>query len=159
MKYKKIVIMAVALVLLVALSFLLLRSCSYDAPIKQEELFEDENAVNIHTSDNNISGGDYIAIPGFERLTVSAGAYNIGCNIYNPEKNACYFVAVVSLDDGGEIFRSGLIAPGKAIYNMNLSEPLPPGEHNATLTYYCYTLDNKASLNGATTHFILEVKE
>ena len=45
-----------------------------------------------------------------------------------------------------------------AIYNLSLSEPLSEGTYNATLTYYCYSLDeNRTPLNGATTHFILEV--
>ena len=107
MNYKKPIIVAVACILLVLLLSLLLRSCP-TAP-DRPELYEDPNAIYIKTTGSAIQGGDYIAIPGFERLTVSSGSCTIGCNIYNPEKNNCYFVAVVSLEDGGEIFRSGAI--------------------------------------------------
>lgn len=158
MNHKKPIIAAVACILLVLLLTLLLRSCP-TAP-DRPELYEDPNAIYIKTTGSTMKGGDYIAIPGFERLTVPSGSCTIGCNIYNPEKNNCYFVAVVSLDDGGEIYRSGLIPPGKAIYTMTLQQPLLPGEYQATLTYHCYTFDErKAPLNGATTHFILEVTE
>ena len=69
-------------------------------------------------------------------------------------------MAVITLADGREIYRSDLIAPGKAIYSITLSEPLAKGEYAAMLTYYCYSLNESLTpLNGATTHFILEVRE
>lgn len=90
-------------------------------------------------------------------MTIPANQKTVACNIFNPEYNPCYFVAVITLDGGAEIYRSGLIAPGKAIYQLTLAAPLDKGEYPATLTYYCYSLDNKTEINGATTHFISEV--
>lgn len=151
------------LVLIVVLAccvlFFILRGCE---PIVPEDgrLTVDKNAVDIMdgSSHGDAPSAGSISIPGFEKMTIPAGKSNVGCNIYNPEKNSCYFVAVISLDDGREIYRSDLIAPGKAIYSMTLSEPLEDGIYNATLTYYCYATDeNQTELNGATTHFILEV--
>lgn len=122
-------------------------------------LFEDTNAENIKDYPNGTGGAaDSISIPGFESMVIRANTKTVGGNIFNPSHNNCYFVAVIELEDGREIYRSGLIAPGKAIYSLTLSEPLTEGTYNATLTYYCYSLDeSRTPLNGATTHFILEV--
>lgn len=157
MKCKKILLLAVVCILFVTALFFLLRSC----PKEQESMLlsEDINAVDILSSDTTIAGDDYIAIPGFERLIAYSWKNDIDCNIYNPERNNCYFKVNVSVEGIGDIFSSGLIAPGKAIYRINLSERLPEGEYSSTITYYCYTFDEeKTPLNGATTHFVLEVK-
>ena len=122
-------------------------------------LLEDPYAVNISNDSNNTgNSSDSISIPGFDKLTILSGKKVVGCEIFNPSRNPCYFVAVISLEDGTELYRSGLIAPGKGIYKMTLSQPLSEGTYNATLTYQCYSLDSsRAELNGAITHFILEV--
>ncbi|MBE6677934.1 MAG: hypothetical protein E7597_03970 [Ruminococcaceae bacterium] len=122
-------------------------------------LTEDSNAQDIGTPGGIIGSGtaDSISIPGFEKMTIPANQKTVPCDIFNPEYNPCYFVAVITLDGGAEIYRSGLIAPGKAIYQLTLAAPLDKGEYPATLTYYCYSLNDKTELNGATTHFILEV--
>lgn len=137
----------------------ILHRCEPIAP-EDGRLGVDKNAVDItdsipHGADPS---SDSVSIPGFEKMIIPAGMTTVGCNIFNPEKNSCYFVAVIALADGQEIYRSGLIAPGKAIYSMTLPEPLEGGIYDATLTYYCYAMDdNQTELNGATTHFILEV--
>lgn len=122
-------------------------------------LTEDSNAQDIGTPGGITGTGtaDSISIPGFEKMTIPANQKTVSCNIFNPKYNHCYFVAVITLDDGAEIYRSGLIAPGKTIYRLTLSAPLNKGEYSATLTYCCYSLKDKTELNGATTHFILEV--
>lgn len=157
MKCKKILLLTVTCILFVTALFLVLRSCSKEQ--NNTPLSEDINAVDILSSDTVIVSDDYIAILGFERLIAYSERSNIDCNIYNPERNNCYFKVNVTVEGIGDIFSSGLIAPGKAIYRIELSEPLSEGEYSSTITYYCYTFDEgKTPLNGATTHFVLEVK-
>lgn len=154
-----IVIVVLVLLLLVAGVWLYI-SLKQKPPIGavQGVLLEDPSAVDIGNKPSSGSPTDSISIPGFDKLKVSAGKKTVGCEIFNPADNPCYFVAIVALEDGTELFRSGLIAPGKAIYKMTLSEPLSAGTYNATLTYHCYSLDSsRAELNGAVTNFILEV--
>ncbi len=165
MKNRRLIIIAILAILLLlvccALVYVWIKSEPEPENSKGGVLFEDPSAVNI--ADKPINTGisaDSISIPGFDKLTILAGAEIVGCEIINPQNNPCYFVAVVSLEDGTELYRSGLIAPGKAIYSMTLSKLLPVGSYPATLTYHCYSLDgNRTELNGAVTHFILEVKQ
>ena len=164
MKHKKLyLILILALVVIVLLGvivgFWILKSSPASDGSDVPGLFEDPNAEDITDFPNDAGDGpENISIPGFEKMTIRANETTVGGNIFNPAHNQCYFVAVIALEDGREIFRSGLIAPGKAIYKLSLSEPLSEGTYNATLTYYCYSLDeSRTPLNGATTHFILEV--
>lgn len=162
MKVKKmhLFLLLVFIVLLACVVLLLLlRGCEPDRG-EGGKLSVDKNAVDI--GDGRPRGEtpdiDSISIPGFERMIVPSGRTTVPCDIFNPEKNRCYFVAVIALANGTELYRSGLIPPGKAIYSISLSEPLSAGEYDATLTYECYALDeDQTQLNGATTHFILEV--
>lgn len=162
MKVKKMhlfLLLVFIVVLACCVLIFILRGCEPVVP-EDGRLDVDKNAVDIADgpSHGDAPSSGSISIPGFEKMTISAGMTTVSCNIFNPEKNSCYFVAVIALADGQEIYRSGLIAPGKAIYSMTLSEPLEDGIYDATLTYYCYAMDdNQTELNGATTHFILEV--
>lgn len=161
MKRMYLIVIIVLLLLLVAIGVCLYMSHKPDTPIAEVRgvLLEDPAAVNIGGGKSEQKGDDAsISIPGFDKLTIMSGEKTVGCEIFNPVGNPCYFVAVVSLEDGTELYRSGLIAPGKAIYKMTLPEPLFAGTYNATLTYHCYSLDStRSELNGAVTHFILEV--
>lgn len=159
MKNYKTVLPLLILIALLTVSLLCVL-LTKETPQNENRLTVDKNAVDIgtpHSDGTETAGEGKISIPGFERLTVQAGKKVVGCNIFNPSENRCYFVAVVSLEDGTEIFRSGLIPPGKAIYSMTLQEPLGAGYYQAALSYLCYSLDGMGELNGATIHFILEV--
>lgn len=155
------VALAIAIVVIIILCIIVVCLTQKPAVNNRPGLSEDKNAVDIKEPSSNTSdGSDGISIPGFERMTIQANTQNVGANIFNPARNSCYFVAVITLADGREIYRSDLIAPGKAIYSITLSEPLAKGEYAAMLTYYCYSLNESLTpLNGATTHFILEVRE
>lgn len=155
------VALAIAIVVIIILCIIVVCLTQKPAVNNRPGLSEDKNAVDIKEPSSNTSDdSDGISIPGFERMTIRANTQNVGANIFNPARNSCYFVAVITLADGREIYRSDLIAPGKAIYSITLSEPLAKGEYAAMLTYYCYSLNESLTpLNGATTHFILEVRE
>ena len=57
------------------------------------------------------SEADSISIPGFDFLSLQAGAQEQSMPLYNPENNACYF-RISLLLDGEALWRSDLLAPG-----------------------------------------------
>lgn len=92
-----------------------------------------------------------IDIPGFDVMNLKAGETSQNVNLYNPEQNTCYFKMTLSLSDGTKLWESGLIEPGKGLYNITLSKALDAGTYeNAVLKYDCFTMDeNQSPLNGA----------
>jgi hypothetical protein len=98
-----------------------------------------------------------IAVPGFERLTVR-GQTLFADNISNPARNDCYFIVVISLADGTEIFRSGILAPGQSVGTAELAHTLTPGIYeNVIARYSAYARENLQPLNGADVKFLMEV--
>lgn len=72
------------------------------------------------------SDPDSISIPGFDFLSLQAGAQEQSMPLYNPENNACYF-RISLLLDGGALWRSDLLAPGQTAPQQTLSRPSRPG--------------------------------
>jgi len=102
---------------------------------------------------------DAIAIPGFEKLVMKAGQAKQAVNFYNPDTNTCYFRISLSLEDGTELYRSGMIKPGQTINTIEISHILKAGIYNnSVLQYDCYTLEDLQPLNGSKTVLNLEVK-
>lgn len=92
-----------------------------------------------------------IAIPGYEGLTLQAGAKKQSLRLPNPAENHCYFQISLYLADDTLLWQSDLIKPGKTSAPITLSRPLDPGTYpGATLRYACFRLDReKTPLNGA----------
>lgn len=105
-------------------------------------------------------GPAQIAIPGYEALTLQAGAKKQSIRLPNPEENDCYFQISLYLADDTLLWQSDLIKPGKTSAPITLSRPLEPGTYpGATLRYACFRLDReKTPLNGAETKLILWVQ-
>ncbi len=101
---------------------------------------------------------DKISIPGFETWTIDAGEKTVSSNFYNPEKNSCYFVISVVLDDTGEtIYQSKYLKPGQHLYQVELTRELEAGSYPATLHYSTYSPVDLSPLNGADVPFELVV--
>lgn len=101
-----------------------------------------------------------IAIPGYEGLTLQAGAKKQSLRLPNPAENDCYFQISLYLADDTLLWQSDLIKPGKTSAPITLSRPLDPGTYpGATLRYACFRLDReKPLLNGAETKLTLWVQ-
>ena len=84
------------------------------------------------------SDPDSISIPGFDFLSLQAGAQEQSMPLYNPENNACYF-RISLLLDGEALWRSDLLAPGQTAPQQPLSRALAAGEYSAVLKYECFT--------------------
>ncbi len=124
----------------------------------------DANAED-YTGDRDVYQGekntDTIDIPGFEAINLQAGTTEQSVNLYNPEQNTCYFRMSLHLADGTELWKSGLVEPGKAIYHITLNQTLEAGEYeNAILKYECFAMnDEQTPLNGSEIKLILNVLE
>ncbi len=107
----------------------------------------------------NPGSGENIAIPGYEKLTFTAGKTAQTVNLKNPPENACTFVLTLSLDESGETLWTGkALSPGEAFTRITLSKALDAGSYAATLHYDCYTIEDNQPLNGAEIQLTLEVK-
>ena len=107
----------------------------------------------------NPGSGENIAIPGYEKLSFTAGKTAQTVNLKNPPENACTFVLTLSLDESGETLWTGkALSPGEAFTRITLSRALDAGDYPATLHYDCYTIEDNQPLNGAEIQLILEVK-
>ncbi|OUP81319.1 tRNA (uracil-5-)-methyltransferase [Lachnoclostridium sp. An169] len=133
-----------------------------DEPADTAEL--DANAED-YTGDRDVYQGekntDTIDIPGFEAINLQAGTTEQSVNLYNPEQNTCYFRMSLLLADGTELWKSGLVEPGKAIYHITLNQTLEAGEYeNAILKYECFVMnDEQTPLNGSEIKLTLNVLE
>lgn len=101
-----------------------------------------------------------IAIPGYEGLTLQAGAKKQSLRLPNPAENHCYFQISLYLADDTLLWQSDLIKPGKTSAPITLSRILEPGAYpGAILRYACFRLDReKTPLNGAETKLTLWVQ-
>lgn len=99
-----------------------------------------------------------IKIPGFEAMTFKAGQQEQAVLLTNPEANECYMILTILLPDGTEIYKSGMIAPGKSIGTIWLDQIPAVGIYpDAVLRYDCVAMDGITPLNGAQLKFRLEV--
>ena len=104
------------------------------------------------------SEADSISIPGFDFLSLQAGAQEQSMPLYNPENNACYF-RISLLLDGEALWRSDLLAPGQTAPQQKLSRALAAGEYSAVLKYECFADEAETEpLNGSEIALTLRVQ-
>lgn len=126
-----------------------------------------DNTNNRLTLDTNLqdyngsfvpdSQSGSIAIPGFEKLRLKPNITKQSPGFFNPKANSCYFVIELRLSDDTLLYKSGLIPPGKAVYNIDMTQSLEAGSYQATVTYKCYSANTFEEMNGAEVQIILEV--
>ena len=125
-------------------------------------LTTDENAQDW-TGEQDVYEGekntDTIDIPGYGSITLKADSAEQSVNLYNPEQNTCYFRMTLLLSDGTQLWQSGLIEPGKGIYDITLEQTLAAGSYeDAVLKYECFAMDDaQTPLNGSEIKLTLNV--
>ena len=125
----------------------------YHFVLKPSVEFEADQTPNQTTTQSKT-----ISIPGFETWTIDAGKTRASTNFYNPEKNTCYFIIRVILNDTGEtIYESKYIKPGQHLYEVELTKALGAGTYKATLHYCTYSMTDLTPMNGADVPFELVV--
>ncbi len=119
----------------------------------------DENISDIQTTTEKEIYSDNIVIPCFDTMVLTANQVSQKVNFYNPEQNSGIdFQITLRLNDGTELWSSGFIPNGKAIYNITLNRPLEIGNYDAELVYQCYA-KTKSKLNGSIVTFNLIVNK
>ena len=100
-----------------------------------------------------------IKIPGYGEITVPAGETTWKITLANPEENTCYFKYTVTIDDSETpIYESDLIEPGKAVREIEVTEPLEAGDYEIHLNISTYAMDEELTpLNGAVVKAVLHV--
>lgn len=155
---KKRIIIAIALIAVILLLFFIFRSCSTQTE-NSDPLELDPSAVDF-TDNKTVATAHSIEIPGYESMTMQAEKQAQSVLFRNPQNNSCYFVVSLFLPDGTLIYKSGLIEPGKAIYDISLLQTVSAGTYSdCILQYSCYRMDDtRKQLNGARTHLTLIFK-
>ena len=103
---------------------------------------------------------DQIVLPGYVELTFPAEEQVIEIVLPNPATNPCYFRYTLMLEDSGEVlYRSQLIAPGKAVLEIKLSRPLPVGDYALLISIDSFSLaDGTTPMNGGEQKVLLKVR-
>ncbi|MDO4976825.1 MAG: tRNA (uracil-5-)-methyltransferase [Eubacteriales bacterium] len=96
-----------------------------------------------------------IEIPGIVSLVFSPDETKQKVNFHNPKINSCLFRMTLYVDEK-QYWQSGYVEPGKGFYEIELTEPVPVGSHEAYLLYECFKEDGTV-LNGAHVIFSLTV--
>lgn len=162
-KSKTIIIIIIILILMCGSVFIEFNWNSWfkkDNAISTADI--DSNAQNWTGNKNTYTGEkntNSIDIPGFDVMNIKADTKNQNVNLYNPEKNTCYFKISIFLSNGTKLWESNLVEPGKAIYEITMNQTLSAGEYeNCILKYECFKMDEKQTpLNGSEIKFTMNV--
>ena len=141
---------------------LLLTACSTGD--KAEQLAEsspDSEAGDTAERFAEASSGssENIDIPAYENLTLQAGSKSQSVYLFNPEKNAAYFVMTLTLENGEMLWTGKALYPGEAFTGIMLNKPLEAGSYTAILHYDCFSVSDNEPLNGAEVQLNLTVHE
>lgn len=115
----------------------------------------DENAVSWNKEEKAYPS-DKLTFDGITQMRVNSKADRAKATFHNPKSNHCY--AIVSLwiqtDEGWEeLYQSGLLGPGQALYEIPLNHRVPSGRYCAYVKYKSYTIQDCTPLNEVTFHF------
>lgn len=101
---------------------------------------------------------DEILIPGYDSMIMKANTKEQQVDMGNPSDNKCYFVIVLKLTDGTELYRSDYLKPGEGLEEITMEKELDVGEYQAIIEYNCYALEDKSTLNSGSVEFTLKVR-
>ena len=101
-----------------------------------------------------------ITLPGYADLLFPADKKQIDMILPNHKSNPCYLRYTLMLEETGEIlYQSPLIAPGKAVLEIELSRILPIGDYHLVIAIDSVSLaDGRTPMNGAEHRVLLQVR-
>ena len=101
-----------------------------------------------------------ITLPGYADLLFPADKKQIDMILPNHKSNPCYLRYTLVLEETGEIlYQSPLIAPGKAVLEIELSRILPIGDYHLVIAIDSVSLaDGRTPMNGAEHRVLLQVR-
>ena len=101
-----------------------------------------------------------ITLPGYADLLFPADKKQIDMILPNHKSNPCYLRYTLMLEETGEIlYQSPLIAPGKAVLEIELSRILSVGDYHLVIAIDSVSLaDGRTPMNGAEHRVLLQVR-
>lgn len=159
MNRKRIIITAIVLVILALIMCLIFKACGQIKDLPTLPL--DGNVVEWNGNQQlpqavpDVKG---IVIPGFNAMTFVANQTTQAVNFYNPGENGDRLFLMSLYISDNLMWQSGYVPAGNGYYEIELSEPLAPGEYQAYLRIEVFTPEN-VQLNGARVDFDLLVQE
>lgn len=153
-KLKKTCLPYLLTAIIIIISVIIFITCSRNIRSNNPSIPIDENVDDWtgNKETNQVTDNvESIKIPGFNSMNLKADSKSQNVNLHNPKENNCYFKLSILLLDGTKLWESNLIEPGKALYKIDLEEPLSAGEYkDSILKYECFSLDSRLTpLNGA----------
>ena len=159
-KKRQWIILAAVLVILAAAAGLFLTFGTRRENPDGKGIVLEEGAEDWDGEMKDMSEGQTgIKIPGYGEITVPTGETTWKITLANPEENTCYFKYTVTIDDSETpIYESDLIEPGKAVRELEVTEPLEAGDYEIHLNISTYAMDEELTpLNGAVVKAVLHV--
>ena len=159
-KKRQWIILAAVLVILAAAAGLFLTFGTRRENPDGKGIVLEEGAEDWDGEMKDMSEGQTgIKIPGYGEITVPTGETTWKITLANPEENTCYFKYTVTIDDSETpIYESDLIEPGKAVREVEVTEPLEAGDYEIHLNISTYAMDEELTpLNGAVVKAVLHV--
>ena len=107
-----------------------------------------------------VINANQITLPGYADLFFPAGQKQIEMILPNHKSNPCYLRYTLLLEGTGEILcQTPLIAPGKAVLEIELSRTLPVGDYYLIIAIDSISLaDGRTPMNGAEHRVLLQVR-
>ena len=103
----------------------------------------DESQIAYHVEGMVNTDPDQIMLPGISSISAQAGQTHVEHVLFNPEGNPCYFkFHLVMEDTGEELYTSGLVEPGNAVMEFDLTRPLDAGEYPVTVQVETHPVDD-----------------
>ena len=148
-------------VALVAGGYFLAQRQARSGPVTNNDLtqsFEFEEGQTQQVQQAQQSAG--ITIPGYSIVPVKANSTEVEMELYNPDENNVYFqISLILKDSGEQLYQSKLIQPGQHLYKIQLAHGLEPGEHNMTVQYSTFSMDDSFTpKNGASVDCIVRAE-
>ncbi len=108
----------------------------------------------------SVPNANQIILPGYGDLLFPAGEKQVEIILPNPKSNPCYFRYTLMLEATGEIlYQSPLIAPGKAVLEIELSRALSQGDYHLVIAIDSVSLaDGRTPMNGGEHRVLLQVR-
>ena len=110
---------------------------------KEEVQGLDESQIAYHVEGMVNKDPSQIMLPGISQITAQAGERHVEHVLFNPEGNPCYFKFHLVRDDTGEeLYTSGLVEPGNAVMEFDLTKALEKGSYEVTVQVETHPVDD-----------------
>ena len=98
----------------------------------------------------------WLMIPGYDKVTVSAGDTNLKMPLINPDGNPCFLTFEIILSDTGEtLYTSDMVAPRARVEGFTAAKAFEEGEYEAVMVIRSYEPGDRAAVNVIHAEFMI----